>query len=272
MTQGQADTLAPVSRDLEGQAAFVTGGATGIGLAVSRALAARGAAVAIFARNQARAEEAAAAIRAAGAKAQAHVADIQDTASVDAAFAQALEQLGRVDILVNNAGLQHVSPITEFPEDRFEHLIRVMLLGAFHLTKAVLPGMIERRWGRIVNIGSIHSLVASANKSAYVAAKHGLLGLTRTVALEVGEHGVTVNLVAPTYVRSALVEGQIADQARTLGIPAEQVVEQTMLAPMAVKRLLEPADVAAYVRFLCTEAARSITGTTQVIDGGWTAR
>jgi 3-hydroxybutyrate dehydrogenase len=254
--------------ELEGRVALVTGGARGIGRAIAEGLAADGATVAVADLDAGAARDAAATLPGA----HGFGADVADPAACRGLVADVLAQSGRIDILVNNAGLQFVSPIVDFPEDRFEQLISVMLLGAFRLTKAVLPGMIERRWGRIVNIGSVHSLVASPNKSAYIAAKHGLLGLTRTAALEVGEHGITVNLVAPTYVRTALVENQLEDQARTLGIPVEQVVDQVMLGPMAVKRLLEPEDVASYVRFLCSDAGRSITGTAQVIDGGWTAR
>ena len=244
--------------------ALVTGGASGIGRAIADSLGADGATVAIADLDAEAAEQAAAELP----DGRGYGADVADPVECRRLVAA----IGRVDILVNNAGLQHVSPLVDFPAERWEYLIRVMLLGPFHLTQAVLPGMIERGWGRIVNIGSVHSLVASPSKSAYVAAKHGLLGLTRATALEVGEHGITANLVAPAYVRTPLVEDQLADQARTLGIPVEEVVDRVMLAPAAVKRLLEPDDVAAYVRFLCTDAARSITGTAQVIDGGWTAR
>lgn len=254
--------------ELDGRVALVTGGARGIGHAIAEGLAADGAAVAVADLDGEGALRAASTLP----DAIGLSADIADPVDCRRLVSDVIAQRGRVDILVNNAGLQHVAPVVDFPDERFEHLIRVMLIGAFHLTKAVLGGMIERGWGRIVNIGSVHSLVASPNKSAYVAAKHGLLGLTRATALEVGEHGITVNLVAPAYVRTALVEDQLEDQAKSSGIPVEEVVDRLMLAPMAVKRLLDPADVAAYVRFLCTDAARGITGSAQVIDGGWTAR
>jgi 3-hydroxybutyrate dehydrogenase len=199
-------------------------------------------------------------------------ADVADPGSCRSLIESVIDEAGRLDILVNNAGVQFVSPLVDFPDDRWEYLVRVLLIGPFHLTKAALPGMLDRGWGRIVNIGSVHSLVASPNKSAYIAAKHGLLGLTRATAVEVASRGVTVNLVAPTYVRTPLVEHQIAGQAASLGIPEQDVVSKVMLEPMPLGRLLEPSEVAGYVRFLCSDAAAGITGSAQVIDGGWTAR
>ncbi|HEV2456801.1 MAG TPA: 3-hydroxybutyrate dehydrogenase, partial [Ktedonobacterales bacterium] len=178
---------------------------------------------------------------------------------------------GRLDILINNAGIQHVAPLTEFPEAKWRQLLEIMLTAPFLLTQAALPGMYERRWGRIVNIGSVHSLRASAFKSAYVAAKHGILGLTRVTALEAAPYGVTCNCICPSYVRTALVEKQIGDQARVHGIPESEVVEKIMLAEEPIKRLLEPAEVAAYVAFLCSDAASGVTGSAVTIDCGWTA-
>ena len=186
--------------------------------------------------------------------------------------ARSARRSGPIDILVNDAGLQHIAPIESFPIDRWRYLIDVMLVAPFVLTRAVLPDMYTRGWGRIINLGSIHSLVASPNKSAYTAAKHGLLGLDRATALEGGPHGVTANAICPAYVRTPLVERQMANLAESEGVPLDQVVERVMLAPAAVKRLIEPEDVARYAAFLCSNEAASITGSAQVIDGGWTAR
>ncbi len=183
-----------------------------------------------------------------------------------------LEQFGRVDILVNVAGFQHIDPVDVFPEDVWDRMLAVMLTAPFLLTRYVWPGMKSQGWGRIINIASIHGLVASPFKSAYVAAKHGLIGLTRTTALEGGPLGITVNAIAPAYVRTPLVEKQIADQARTRGISEEEVIERVMLEPAAIKRLIEPDEVAAMVRYLCSEEARNITGAVFTLDAGWTAR
>jgi 3-hydroxybutyrate dehydrogenase len=176
-----------------------------------------------------------------------------------------------VDILVDNAGLQHVAPLHEFPVDRFSYILRLMLETPFRLVRGALPHMYERGWGRVVNISSIHGLRASAYKSAYVTAKHGLEGLSKVIALEGAEHGVTSNCVNPAYVRTPLVEGQIADQAKAHGLSEDEVVEQVMLAPAALKRLIEPAEVADAVAWLCSPAATSVTGTSLVMDGGWSA-
>ena len=176
-----------------------------------------------------------------------------------------------VDILVNNAGIQHVSPIEEFPLERFELIMRLMLHAPFYLVRQSLPHMYSRGWGRVVNVSSVHGLRASAFKSAYVTAKHGMEGLSKTVALEGAAHGVTSVTVNPAYVRTPLVEKQIADQARTHGIPEDQVVEQIMLTPVAVKRLVEPAEVADLVTFLTGPSAASMSGSSYAMDGGWTA-
>ncbi len=183
-----------------------------------------------------------------------------------------VDRHGRLDILVNNAGLQYVSPLVDYPEDRWDQLLAVMLTAPFLLTKAALPAMTAGGWGRIVNIGSIHSLVASPHKAAYVTAKHGLLGLTRVTALEAAEHGITANIVCPAFVRTALVESQIADLARAEGVSPADVERRVMLGPAAIKRLIEPDEVAELVGYLCSDAAGGITGSVFPIDAGWTAR
>jgi 3-hydroxybutyrate dehydrogenase len=190
--------------------------------------------------------------------------DLSDLTAVDALDLA-------VDILVNNAGLQHVAPIHEFPVDRFSYILRLMLEAPFRLVRGALPHMYAQGWGRVVNISSVHGLRASEFKSAYVTAKHGLEGLSKVIALEGARHGVTSNCVNPAYVRTPLVEGQIADQARAHGLSEDDVVEQVMLAPAAIKRLIEPAEVADAVAWLCSPSATSVTGTSLVMDGGWSA-
>jgi 3-hydroxybutyrate dehydrogenase len=244
---------------LSGRRALITGGASGIGRACAERLAADGAAVVVVDRD---AEAARAAADQLGGTAVA--VDLSDLAAVDALDLS-------VDILVNNAGLQHVAPLHEFPVDRFSYILRLMLEAPFRLVRGALPHMYAQGWGRVVNISSIHGLRASAYKSAYVTAKHGLEGLSKVIALEGAEHGVTSNCVNPAYVRTPLVEGQIADQARAHGLSEADVVEQVMLAPAAIKRLIEPAEVADAVSWLCSPSAASVTGTSMVMDGGWSA-
>lgn len=254
--------------DLTGRRAIVTGAASGIGRAIAEELTRSGARVVLADLDTDQGLAAATSLK--GAFFQ--KADVSSRAECRALVDRAIEVLGGVDILVNNAGLQQVAPVEDFPEDRWEHLIRVMLIGAFLLTKYAIPHMYRGGWGRIVNVASIHSLVASPYKSAYVAAKHGLLGLTKTVALEAAAKGVTVNAICPSYVRTAIVEKQIAAQAATHGISRDDVVSKIMLEPAAIKRLLEPREVAAYALFLCSDDASGITGSAQVMDAGWTAR
>ncbi len=251
----------------DGKVAVVTGAASGIGLAIARFFAQRGARV-VFADLD---EQAGQAAVAGVAGARFHLSDLSKSDDCRRLIEGTLASEGRVDILVNNAGIQHVAAIHEFPEAKWRQMIEIMLTAPFLLTQAVLPGMYERRWGRIINIGSVHSLRASAYKSAYVAAKHGLLGLTRVTALEGAPYGVTCNAICPSYVRTALVEKQIADQARVHGIPESEVVEKIMVAEAPIHRLLEPEEVAEYVGFLCSEAASGITGSAKTIDCGWTA-
>lgn len=252
---------------LEGKVALVTGAASGIGLATAQALAQAGARVALVdidaERGLAEAERIPSAhfIR----------ADLSASGTAKQTVTETIQALGRLDILINNAGIQHVAPITEFPEDRWRLLLELMLTAPFLLTQAALPGMYERKWGRIVNVGSVHSLGASEFKSAYVAAKHGVLGLTRVTALEGAAHGVTCNCICPSYVRTALVEKQIAAQAKAHGIPESEVVEKIMVAEAPIHRLLEPEEVGAYIAFLCSDAASGVTGSAVTLDCGWTA-
>ncbi len=185
--------------------------------------------------------------------------------------AQTIAHFGRVDILVNNAGYQHIAPIDEFPEAVWNHMLAVMLTAPFLLTQAVWPHLKAQRWGRIVNIGSIHSVRASPFKVGYITAKHGLLGLTRTAAREGGEFGITVNALLPAYARTPLVENQIADQARTRGLSPEEVLEKVMLGQAAIKRLVEPDEVGSLAAYLCSDAAAAVTGADWSIDLGWTA-
>ena len=252
---------------LDGKVALVTGAASGIGLAIAQALATEGAQVTLADVDIERGLDAASRI----ARARFVAADLADAGSCRRLVTDTIATAGALDVLVNNAGLQHVAPLHEFPEAQWRHLLEIMLTAPFVLTQAALPGMYARRWGRILNIGSIHSLRASAFKSAYVAAKHGLLGLTRVTALEGAPYGVTCNCLCPSYVRTALVEKQIADQARIHGIPEDEVVEKIMVAEAPIHRLLEPAEVAAYAVFLCSEAASGVTGSAVSLDCGWTA-
>jgi 3-hydroxybutyrate dehydrogenase len=244
---------------LSGRRALVTGGASGIGRACVVRLAAAGADVVVLDRDAEAAKEVAAAVGG-----TAVVADLSDLDAIDGLDLD-------VDVLVNNAGLQHVAPVHEFPVEKFSYILRLMLEAPFRLARGALPHMYERGWGRVVNISSIHGLRASAYKSAYVTAKHGLEGLSKVIALEGAEKGVTSNCVNPAYVRTPLVENQIADQAKAHGLSEEEVVGEIMLAPAAVKRLIEPAEVAEAVAYLCSDAAASITGTSLALDGGWSA-
>jgi len=260
-----------VQTGLHGKVAIVTGAGSGIGRAIAVALAEAGAAVCVVDVAEAAGRETADAVRSHGADSLFVHADVSESAAVQAMVTRTVQTLGGLHILVNNAGLQHVAPIVDFPEEQWRKLLDIMLTGTFLCTKYALPPMLDRRWGRVVNIASAHGLIASPFKSAYVSAKHGIVGFTKVAAWEVAEANVTVNAICPGYVRTPLVERQIADQAKVHGIPAAEVVERIMLQPAALKRLLEPDEVAALTVFLCSDAAAGITGAALPIDGGWTA-
>jgi 3-hydroxybutyrate dehydrogenase len=247
--------------------ALVTGAASGIGLACAERLAADGMQVVLADVNEKAGAEHAKRL---GGSFVAADLTLRDGCRrlVDAA----LKAHGTVHVLVNNAGFQHVSPIEDFPEDQWERMIALMLTAPFLLTRYCWPAMKKQKWGRVVNIASIHALIASPFKVGYIAAKHGLVGLTRTAALEGGEHGITVNAICPAYVRTPLVDSQIADQAKANHMSPDEVIQKIMLAPAAVKRLIEPREVADFVAYLCTEPAGTITGAALTMDLGWTAR
>ncbi len=251
----------------EARVAIVTGGAGGIGRAVAERLSADGCRVAVVDLNAEQAGVVAGAIG--GLAIQ---ADLAQRADCRRAVDETVAHFGRADILINNAGFQHIAPIADFPEDSWEKLLAVLLTAPFLLTKYVWPQMAGRGWGRVVNVSSIHGKVASPNKAGYVSAKHGLIGLTRTAALEGGSLGITVNAVCPAFVRTALVENQIDDLARTRGISAADVLGQVILEPAAIKRMIEPVEVAALIAYLCSDAAAAVTGAAWDIDLGWTAR
>ena len=247
--------------------ALVTGAASGIGLACAERLARDGCNVVLADVNEAAGKEHAARLNGTFVR-----SDLAAKAGCQALVDETLKRHGTVHILVNNAGYQHVAPIEEFPEEQWERMLALMLTAPFLLTRYCWPAMKKQRWGRIVNIGSIHALIASPFKVAYVSAKHGLVGLTKTAALEGGELGITANAICPAYVRTPLVDNQIADQARANRMSPEEVIEKVMLAPAAVKRLIEPAEVADCVAYLCSDSAAVITGAALAMDLGWTAR
>jgi len=259
---------------LRNKAAVVTGSTSGIGRAIAEALAAEGANVMLNGFGKADEIEA---LRKAiadehGVKVAYSAADMTKPAEIAAMIAEAQEAFGSVDILVNNAGIQHVSPIEDFPVDKWDAIIAINLTAAFHTIRAAVPGMKTAGWGRIINTASAHALVASPFKSAYVAAKHGIAGLTKTVALELAEHRVTVNAIAPGYVLTPLVEAQIPDTARARGLTADEVKRDVLLAAQPTKQFVTVEQVAALAVFLCSDAAASITGATLPMDGGWTAQ
>jgi 3-hydroxybutyrate dehydrogenase len=261
------------SRPLEGKVALVTGSTSGIGLGIARALAAAGSAVVLngFGKPEDIAEMQARIVSEFGVKARYSPADMSKASSIAEMIVTTLENFGRLDVLVNNAGIQHVQPIETFPADKWDAILAINLSSAFHTTRAALPAMRKHGFGRIINIASAHGLIASPFKAAYVAAKHGIVGLTKVIALETAEANITCNAVCPGYVYTPLVEAQIEGQAKAHGIPRAQVVRDILLAQQPNKRFATVEELGALSVFLASDAAASITGTALPVDGGWTA-
>ena len=258
---------------LAGKTAIVTGSTSGIGLGIAQALAENGANIVIngFGDPKAIEETRASLSREHNVGVAYSPADISKPDDIAAMIDLAHGEFGGADIVVNNAGIQHVAPVEEFPVEKWDAILAINLSGAFHAIRLAVPDMKRKKWGRIINIASAHALVASPFKAAYVAAKHGILGLTKTVALEVAEHGITANAICPGYVMTPLVQKQIPEQAKARGISEEAVVRDVLLAAQSTKRFVEVSEVAALTVFLASEEARSITGTAMPVDGGWTA-
>ncbi len=251
---------------LNDKVVVVTGAASGIGLACAERFAAAGTSVVISDVNAERGMAAAERLSCLFVE-----GDLSRRADCKALINRTVEEFGTVHVLVNNAGFQHIDPVEDFPEDTWDKMISLMLTAPFLLSRYAWPHMKKQQWGRIVNIGSVHSVRASPFKSASISAKHGILGLTRTLSLEGGPHNITVNLIAPSYVRTPLVENQITSQARTRGISEDEVIEQVMLKPLPIKKLIEPSEVAELAAYLCRPEASLISGSPLMIDGGWTA-
>jgi len=258
---------------LKGKSAIITGSTSGIGLAYAKAFAAEGASVVIngFGDADAIERDRAALAQASGATALYDAADMTKPEEIAAMVARCHAEIGGPDIIVNNAGIQHVAPIEDFPADKFEAILKINLTSAWYLMQAAVPLMKAAKWGRIISTASAHSLVASPNKSAYVMAKHGIAGLTKTIALETATFGITVNCISPGYVWTPLVEGQIPDTMKSRGLTRDQVINDVLLAAQPTKEFVTAEQVAALAVYLCSDAAKAITGANLSMDGGWTA-
>ncbi|HJT40504.1 MAG TPA: 3-hydroxybutyrate dehydrogenase [Sphingobium sp.] len=263
-----------MSQTLAGRTALITGSTSGIGLAYAKALAGEGANIVIngFGDAQAIEQERLALEQASGAKALYSGHDLTQQAEIEAMMRQAADTFGGVDILINNAGVQHVAPVEEFPVDKWNLIIALNLNSAFHTSRLAIPYMKSQKWGRIIQTASAHSLTASPFKSAYVTAKHGLAGFTKTLALELATFGITANCISPGYVWTPLVENQIPDTMKARGLTREQVMNDVLLAGQPTKQFVTVEQVAAMALFLCSDAAANITGANMSIDGGWTAQ
>lgn len=259
---------------LKGRTALITGSTSGIGLGYAKALAAEGAAVMIngfgdLAEIETYIEQLKAVSKAGAVYSP---ADLTQPDEIRAMVADCAKELGAPDILINNAGIQHVAPVDEFPEEQWDSVLSVILSSTFHATKAVLPAMKEKGWGRIINTGSMHSLVASPYKVAYNAAKHGVAGITKTVALEVAQQGITVNCICPGYVWTPLVEGQIPDTMKARGMTHDEVINDVLLDKQPQKKFVQIEQLASFALYLCSDGASAITGANLSVDGGWTAQ
>ena len=258
--------------DIKGKTAIITGSTSGIGLGIAKAMADNGANIVLNGfGDDTNIKTSCQEIESKGVTCLYNGADMTKPQEIEALISEAHTKFGSIDILVNNAGIQHVSPIDEFPPEKWDAIIAINLVSAFHTIRHSLPHMKKQGWGRVINIASTHGLVASPFKSAYVAAKHGIVGMTKSVALEVAEQGITVNSICPGYVKTPLVENQIADTAKARGITEEEVINDVLLAAQWTKDFVSIEQVAAFALFLCTANASNITGAALAIDGGWTA-
>lgn len=260
------------SQSLTGKTALITGSTSGIGLGIALAMAAQGAHIIMNGFGDAgEIETQRTEIEAMGVKAIYNPADMTKPDEISSMIKEAAAEMGGLDILVNNAGIQHVAPVEDFPPEKWDDIIAINMSSSFHTIRAAIPYMKKQGWGRVINVASAHGLVASPFKAAYVTAKHGVVGLTKTIALEVAQENITVNAICPGYVKTTLVEGQIADTAKTRGITEDEVVNDVLLAAQHTKKFVTIEQVAGIALFLCSDIAENITGSSIVCDGGWTA-